>query len=193
MTTEDTKHLFVLSFPERGMADAAVNELTELQRDQFLEVKDHAIIVKDADGKLAVSESKEADPGARRGLVAGGLAGAFIALAATPIGAGAIVVGAGVGAVASALRDTGFKNKDLDEVGALMEGGRTVLLIAVRPEDTERLRGVLDDIPELKAADRRWEAEVSGDSKNVLRDAIAQFKAERAATAEAAGSEASSS
>lgn len=192
MTTEDTKHLFVLSFPERGMADAAVKELTELQRDQFLEVKDYAIIVKDADGKLAVSESKEADPGARRGLVAGGLAGAFIALAATPIGLGAIAVGAGVGAVASALHDTGFKNKDLDEVGQLMEGGRTVLLLAVRPQDTDRLREVIGDIPELKAADRRWEAEVSGDSKNILRDAIAQYKAEQAAAAGAGEAPASS-
>lgn len=190
MTSEDTRHLFVLSFPERGMADAAVTELTELQRDQFLEVKDYAIIVKDADGKLAVSESKEADPGARRGLVTGGLAGAFIALAATPIGLGAIAVGAGVGAVASALHDTGFKNKDLDEVGQLMEGGRTVLLLAVRPQDTDRLREVIGDIPELKAADRHWEAEVSGDSKNVLREAIAQYKAEQAAPGAGDGAEA---
>ena len=189
MATEDQKHLFVLSFPNRAMADAAVTELTELQRDQFLEVKDHAIIVKGADGKLAVSEDKSADPGARRGLVAGGLAGGLIALAAGPIGLGAVAVGAGVGAVASAMRDTGFKNKDMEEVGRLMEGGRTVLLLAVRPEDTSRLREVLDDIPELKAADRRWEAEVDASSKNVLHDAIAQYKAQQAASGEAGPAE----
>jgi hypothetical protein len=60
-----------------------------------------------------------------------------------------------------------------------MEEGRTILLLAVRPEDTERLRGVLADVPELLAADRRWEAEVSGSSKNVLRDAITLFKQEQ--------------
>ena len=53
-----------------------------------------------------------------------------------------------------------------------------MLLLAVRPEDTERLRGALADIPELAAADRRWEAAVDGNSKNVLRDAIAAYKAE---------------
>lgn len=183
MASEDTKHLFVLSFPDRAAAEAAVNELTELQRDQFIEVKDYALVTKAADGKLQIHEDKDADPGARRGLVAGGLAGALIALAATPIGAGAIVVGAGIGAVASALRDTGFKNDDLDEVGRLMEAGRTVLLLAVRPEDTGRVREIMADLPELKAADRRWEAEVSGDSKNVLHDALEQFKAQQAANA----------
>ena len=179
MTTEDRKHLFVFGFPDRAAADAAVNELHELQRDQFLEVKDYAIIVKADDGTLSINESKDADAGGRRGAVAGGLAGAFVALAATPIGAGAIVVGMGVGAVASALRDTGFKNDDMKEVGRLMEGGRAVLLVVVRPEDTERLRNVLGDEPEFKAADRRWEADVDASSKNVLHDAIAQYKAEQ--------------
>lgn len=180
MTTEGTtKHLFVLSFPDRAAAEAAVNELTELQRDQFLEVRDHALITKEIGGKLTVAESKDADPGAQRGAVAGLMAGAFVALAATPIGLGALAVGAGVGAVGGALRDSGFKDDDLKEAGRLMEEGRTILLLAVRPEDTERLRGVLADVPELLAADRRWEAEVSGSSKNVLHDAITLFKQEQ--------------
>jgi uncharacterized membrane protein len=184
---DETKHLFALSFPDRAGADAAVNELTELSRDMFLDgVKDYAIVSKGADGKLQLTESKDADPGGRRGAVAGGLGGAFLALAATPIGLGAIVVGAGVGAVASALRDSGFKDDDLKEVGQLMEGGRTVLLMAVDTHDADRLRGVLDDIPELKAADRRFEADVVPGSKNILRDAIAQYRAEHPETAEPA-------
>ena len=93
------------------------------------------------------------------------------------------MAGAGIGAVASAMRDTGFKNDDLKEVGQLMEAGRTVLLLAVRPQDTDRVREIMADLPELKAADRRWEAEVSGDSKNVLRDALAQYKAQQAGAA----------
>jgi uncharacterized membrane protein len=186
MTTEDRKHLFVLSFPDRAGADAAVNELTELQRDQFLEVKDHAIISKGADGTLTIDEDKEVDPGARRGMVTGGLGGAFIALAAGPIGLGAVAVGMGIGAVTSALRDSGFKNDDMQEVGRLMEGGRSILLLAVRPQDTERLQSVLNEIPEFRAADRRWETDVDAGSKNVLRDAIEQYKAQEADAVKAA-------
>lgn len=176
MGNDERKHLFVLGYPDHAAAESAVNELHELQRDQFLEVKDWAIVAKAAGGGLSVTESKDADPGARRGAVTGGLGAAFIALAATPIGAGAIVAGAGIGAIAGKLRDSGFKGNDLEEVGRLMQDGRAVLLLAVRPQDTDRLRAALDDIPELKAADRRWEADVDGDSKNVLRDAIAQYK-----------------
>lgn len=178
MADPATKHLFVLGYPDRDAAQAAVDELHELQRDQFLEVKDYAIVSKSDGGTLSVTESKDADPGAQRGAVAGGLGAAFVALAATPIGAGAILAGAGIGAVAGALRDSGFKGKDLEEVGRLMQDGRSVLLVAVRPEDTERLRAAIDDVPELKAADRRWEADVDGRSKNVLREAIAAYKAE---------------
>ena len=46
MANEDTKHLFVLSFPTREQADAAVTELHELERDQFIEVKDYALVTK---------------------------------------------------------------------------------------------------------------------------------------------------
>jgi uncharacterized membrane protein len=184
MDDDAKKHLFVLGYPDRAAAEAAVTELHELQRDQFLEVKDWAIVSKADGGELTVTESKDADPGARRGAVAGGLGGAFIALAATPIGAGAILAGAGIGAVASRLRDAGFKSGDLGEVGRLMQDGRAVLLLAVRPQDTDRLRGILDDVPELRAADRRWEAVVDQDSKNVLRDAIAAYRAEHEEPAE---------
>ena len=66
-----------------------------------------------------------------------------------------------------------------------MEGGRTLLLLAVGPAGrASGCASVLDDVPEFKAADRRWEAEVDADSKNVLHDAIAQYRAEQAATSE---------
>ena len=192
MADDATKHLFVLGFPDSAAADAAINELTELKRDQFLDgVKDYAVVSKAADGTLTVNENKEADPGGRRGAVTGDLAGAFVALAG-PIGLGAVAVGAGVGAVAAVLRDSGFKNKDLDDVGSMMEAGRTLLLMAVSPHDADRLRSVLDEEPEFKAADRRWEATLGPDTKNVLHEAIAQFRAEQSSAPAEAETETSS-
>jgi uncharacterized membrane protein len=188
MTTEPTatpvepKHLFVLGFPDAHGADRAVAGLAMLEQSKFLEVRDHAIISKDVDGKLHVAENKDADHKTGRGLVTGGLAGAFVAVLAGPIGIGAVAVGAGIGAVANALNASGFKGGDLKEVGALMEAGRTLLLVAVRPEDAGRMRDAMGDLPELVAADRRWEAEVSGDSTDVLRDAIAQWRAQQGET-----------
>jgi uncharacterized membrane protein len=176
MADETKKHLFVLGYPDRAAAEAAIAELRELERDQYIEVGDYAIVSKGDGGKLTIAENRDADPGAERGAVTGALAGAFVAMASTPIGLAAIAVGAGVGAIAAAVRDSGFKGHDLEEVGALMRDGRTILLLAARPEQAERMRSALDDVEELRTAEARWEAEVSGDSKNVLHDAIAQYR-----------------
>ena len=43
-TPPEPKHLFVLGFPDRHGADRAVAGLKELERSQFLSVRDHAII-----------------------------------------------------------------------------------------------------------------------------------------------------
>jgi uncharacterized membrane protein len=177
MSTDLAKHLFVLGFPERSNAEAAVAELKGLASTEFLEVTDHAIVSKDVGGELTVTESTDADPGAKQGAMAGAAGAALIALVATPIGAGAVLAGAGIGAVTGALRDSGFKTKDLEETGRLMEDGRTILIVAVKPEHTDRLRGAIDDIPAMAAADRRLEVEVPASSKNALRDAIARYKA----------------
>ena len=179
MTTETTaerKHLFVLGYPDAAGAEAGAASLAELERSKYLAVRDYAVISKARDGKLAIAEDKRADHGAGHGAVVGGVAGGILAVLSGPIGVGAVVAGAGIGAVTSALHDTGFRQDDLKEVGRLMEGDRAVLLVAVAPADTDRMREAIGDLPELKAADRHWEADVSPDSKNVLRDAIEQWR-----------------
>lgn len=191
MATDGTKHLFVLSFPNETLAKVAVGELNDLKVDKFVDAQDYAVVTKGADGKLKVDESKSADPGAQRGALAGGLGAGLIALAAGPIGIGAVVVGAGIGAVAGALKDSGFKSKDLDEVGRLMEEGRSVLLVAIKPEEAAKFQGAIDDIPAFKESDRRLDFAVDPKSKNILHDAIGQYHAEQAKTASAtAGGEA---
>ncbi len=180
MASEGTRHLFVLSFPEAAQATQAVDELHELSRDMFIKLGDWAVITKGDDGALTVTENPTSDPNAKRGALTGGIGMGLVALAG-PIGIGAIAVGAGIGAVAGALMDSGFKSKDLDEVGGLMESGRSVLLVTVTSDEAVRIRSVLDDIPALSAADRRAEFEIDADSKNVLRDALAAHKADPAA------------
>ena len=178
MGTDLAKHLFVLGFPDRSNAETAVAELQSLGSLKFVELTDYAIVSKDVGGTLTVNESLDADPGASQGALAGAAGAALIAFFATPIGAGAVLAGAGIGAVAGALRDSGFKAKDLEEAGRLMQDGRTILIVAVKPEHTDRLRESIDDIPALAAADRRWEVEVPADSKNALRDAITVYRDE---------------
>ena len=189
-TPLEPKHLFVLGYPDRHGADRAVAGLKELERSHFLSVRDHAIITKAPDGKLHVDENKDADHSTSRGAVTGGLAGAFVAVLAGPIGIGAVVAGAGIGAVANAIHDSGFKRGDLKEVGELMEPGRTLLLVAVDPADAGRMHDAMGDLPELVAADRRWDAVLAGDSHNVLHDALGVWRAEHTEGSASGGTEA---
>jgi uncharacterized membrane protein len=178
MASDDTKHLLLLGYPDRAAAEAAAGALRELQTEQFVELRDHAIVSKAMGGKVTVTESKDTDPGAQRGALAGVAGAALIAAMSTPIGAGAVVAGAAMGAVTGALLDSGFKRPDLAEVGRLMEDGRAILLVAVDAKDVERVRDATTNVAELASADRRWEAEVAPDSKNALRDAVDAYKSD---------------
>jgi uncharacterized protein YaaQ len=83
--------------------------------------------------------------------------------------------------VAGKLHDSGFKNKDLEEVGSLMQEGRTLLVVSIEPEFVTRFSEAINDVPELKAADRKMDFDVDGSSTHMLRDAIASYKASQTA------------
>jgi uncharacterized membrane protein len=179
MADRTERHLAVLGYATPEAARAAVDALEAVQGDEFLRLKDWAIVTKAADGQLHLEESKDADPGARRGAVVGGVAGTILALATGPLGVGAVVAGAAIGGAAAALRDSGFKTDDLDAIGALMRDGRSVVLVAVEPAQVERLSQAIADLPELRGADWRREIELSGD-KRALARAIEDVRREQA-------------
>jgi uncharacterized membrane protein len=179
MTDTMTRRLFVLGYPDRSGAEAAVAELTELGHDMFVTLDDWAIISKDTDGALMTTTSDAKKSAAGKGAFAGGFAVALIAIAG-PIGLAGVAVGAGVGAVAGALHKSGFKESDVKSVGDLMQGGRTLLILTVPGEYAKRFRDAIDEVPELKAADRRLESDVDGSSSSMLHDAIAEYKASQA-------------
>ena len=171
--------LFVLGYPDAAMAEAAVAELEQLAQDEFLRDVDWAIVTKDADGKITSRESTHSDPGAARGAVAGGVAGALIAVAG-PIGLVGVGAAIGIGAVVGKLHDSGFKDKDLESVSTLMAEGRTVLIMSVAPQYLANMRSALTDVPEFIAADRTLESPVDGSSGNLLRSAVEDYKATNA-------------
>ena len=176
MTDTMTRRLFVLGYPDRAGAEAAVAELTELSRDMYVSLDDWAIISKGTDGELTTSTSDAGKSAAEKGAFAGGFAVALIAIAG-PIGLAGVAVGAGIGAVTGAVHKSGFKDKDVKSVGELMQGGRTLLIRTVPGEYADRFRDAIDEVPELKAADRRLESDVDGSSGSMLHDAIAEYKA----------------
>jgi uncharacterized membrane protein len=90
-----------------------------------------AVLIVREDGQVKFVESK--DWGAGRGALVGGVIG----ILGGPLG---ILAGGGIGALASKLRDSGFKNDQLEALGRSMSPGSsaTVLEIAADAVDTAK-------------------------------------------------------
>jgi len=124
-------------------ADGASQALAELKSvgGDVLGVKQAAVLVRDADNKLQIKESHHVGKGA----VLGGVAGALVGLIAGPVGWGALG-GAAIGGLANRLRDTGFPDARLKEIGEALTPGTSALVAVVEH------RWVLDVEQRLRTA-----------------------------------------
>ena len=114
----------VAAFNTPDGASEALAELKSVGSD-VLGIKQAAVLVRGADKKLQIKESHHVGKGA----VVGGVAGAVVGLIAGPVGWAALG-GAAIGGLANRLRDTGFEDARLKEVGEALTP-RTSALVAV--------------------------------------------------------------
>ena len=111
-------------------------------------------------GKLTITKDKGTDPGAARGGLVGGGAGAVLAVLSGPIGVGAVAVGAAIGAVTAAVRDSGFKNHDVKEISKQMADGRTGIMIGVPLAAVDQWDAFVADHSEFAAADNQHTVDI---------------------------------
>jgi uncharacterized membrane protein len=128
----------VAAFRTPDGASKALEELKDVGG-AVLAVKEAAVLVRNADGELEIKESHHVAKGA----VVGGLTGAVIGLIAGPVGWVA-VGGAAIGALANRLRDTGFPDERLKQIGEELTPGTSALVAIVEHrwvvEVAQRLR-----------------------------------------------------
>jgi len=146
-----TAHLILMGFSEEMIARNVLFLVEEAADAKAFKLLDWALATKDREGKVKLEGDKGTDPGAKRGGLFGGALGALL-VAAGPVGLGAVAVGAGVGAVAAALRDSGMQNKDLKSVGNLMREGRSGLIVAIEPADVDAWAEFVTKTVEFHAA-----------------------------------------
>lgn len=134
----------VAAFTSEEGASAALKELKSADRDA-LHVQEAAVVVRDSDGNLKIKESHHVAKGA----VLGGIAGGVVGLLAGPVGWLA-VGGAGVGALAQRLRDSGFPDDRLRQIGEGLKPGTSTLVAIVElrwvKELEDQLRAAAADI-----------------------------------------------
>lgn len=136
-----TVELFVAAYgDEKGAADA-LKDFQSAHRAGAIDLIDAAVIVHSADDKVHFEET--ADPSgkkwAKRGAIAGGIAGLIF----PPSIIASAAVGAAGGGVWGKVRDKGFKDEDLKQIGNSLPPGSSAIIAVAEDRMVEQLERAL--------------------------------------------------
>ena len=160
MAETKPSRLYLLAFTDAGIPPHVLELIKEGVKAEEISVSDWAMIRRNAAGEPEITTDQKVDPGAGRGAAFGGVAGVVLAGISGPIGIGAMVAGAAIGAVTAGLRDSGLKNDDLEGISSLMKEGRSGLVIAVPLEDADRFESFMKLHVEFASVIRRLQVDV---------------------------------
>src|SRR6476646_11271703 len=113
--SSSTVEIFVAAFGTEPEAAAALKDFQAAQRDGAIDLIDAAVIVHTADDKVRIEET--ADPSGKKWAKRGAIAGGVVGLIFPPSIIVSAAVGGGGGGVWGKIRDKGFKDEDLKEIG----------------------------------------------------------------------------
>src|SRR3954466_9990731 len=129
--------VFIATFGNETQAADALKDFRDMDHEGSIHLVDAAIVVHDAEGKVQFEET--ADPSGKKWGKRGAIAGGLVGLIFPPsIIAGAVVGGAS-GGVWGKVRDKGFKDEDLKEVGESLPAGSSAIIAIAEDKVVERL------------------------------------------------------
>jgi len=135
--------LVVLGFDDVFKADEVLLALRKLQQQHLIDLEDAAVVVRQADGTVQITQSYPlvaagAATGALQGTIWGSLIGLLFLnpLIGAAIGAG---VGAGTGAATGALLDIGIDDAFIKATGETITPGTSALFVLVRQATPDRV------------------------------------------------------
>jgi uncharacterized membrane protein len=152
--------LYLFAFTDAGIPPYVLELIKDGVKAKEIAVSDWAMIRRNAAGEPEITTDKSVDPGAAGGAGIGGGAGLVLAVISGPIGVGAVVAGAAIGAVTAALRDSGIKDDDLKAISSLMKEGRSGLVVAVPLDDATGFEEFVDLHVEFQSVIRRMQVDV---------------------------------
>lgn len=134
--------LVVAAFNDEDGASQALKELKEAKKEKLIGITDAAVIQRRADNKVHIHETGDMSGG--RGAVIGGIVGAAIGLVAPPAILVAGGVGAAIGGLAARLRDSGFPDDRLRELGEALQPGTSALVAVIELKWVEEVERELE-------------------------------------------------
>ncbi len=118
----------VAAFQDEKAADEALYELKEAKWAGLIGIQNAAVLRRDEKNKLHIKET--GDWGGGKGAVAGAVLGGFIGLLAGPVG-WLGVTGAVIGGLAAKLRDSGFSDERLKQLGGSLQPGTSAIVAVI--------------------------------------------------------------
>jgi uncharacterized membrane protein len=139
---ENPIQLFVATFDNEVQAKQALKDFQTMDKEGSLELIDAAVIVHTQEGKVKFEET--ADPSGKKWAKRGAIAGGVVGLIFPPSLIASAAVGGGAGAIWGKVRDKGFKDEDLKEIGESMEPGTSAIIAIAEDHVVERLQKGLE-------------------------------------------------
>lgn len=130
--------VIVAAFNDPNRAAEIMDELKQGKKEGLIGIIDAAVVVKDAEGKLKVKDSKRRS---RKGLITGGIVGGVLGLLAGPVGWLAVGGGA-IGALAGKAAGSGLK-ATMEEIGSALTPGSSAIVAVVEHKWVGNLQAML--------------------------------------------------
>lgn len=136
--TDNPIQVLVAAFNDPKRAAEVMSDLKQGKKEGFIGILDAAVVVKDADGKLKVKDSKRRST---KGFITGGVIGAVLGLLAGPVGWMAIGGGA-IGALAGKLAGSPMK-ATMEEIGSALTPNSSAIVAVVEHTWVGQLKDAL--------------------------------------------------
>ena len=132
-----TLEVFVATYGSEDGAAAAAKDFQAAERDGAIDLIDAAVIVHTADGKVQFEET--ADPSGKRWAKRGAIAGGVVGLIFPPSIIVSAAVAGGAGGMWGKVRDKGFKDEDLKEIGNSLPPSSSAIIAVAEDRMVEQL------------------------------------------------------
>ena len=136
-SSSSTIELFIASYSGEDGAGRSLTDFQAAQRAGAIDLIDAAVIVHTADGKVKFEET--ADPSGKKWAKRGAIAGGVVGLIFPPSIIVSAAVGGGAGGIWGKIRDKGFKDEDLRELGESLPPGSSAIIVIAEDRMIEQL------------------------------------------------------
>jgi uncharacterized membrane protein len=121
--------LLVAAFTEEDAADKVFEQLKQAKKEKLIHIQDVAVIKRDADSKIHINEPKDWKAG--KGAGVGAVIGAALGIITGPGVILTTAAGAAIGGLAAQLRDAGFPDDQLKQVGEALKPGTSAIVAVI--------------------------------------------------------------